>query len=340
MPARPHRIPLLTPPVPSETTEICIAASGPFADAMRKLDRYAPNEHPVVLLGPTGTGKSTLARYVHAHSSRARGPFESINLGGLDDALASSALFGHEVGSFTGASRRHPGAFQSAHRGTLFCDEFAKASLTVQRKLLDVLDRRAVRPLGAVRDVPVDVRLVFAANEPLAELIAADRLLPDFLPRIGLMHVRLPLLRDRAHEIPALLRHFIAKHGPRMGYDDVLPRATVELEANLQRHGWPENVRELENLAIRLLADAAGAPELTCDLLVDEIAHYDHRRGPPSSGPAQPDRIADAIARAGGNKAQAARDLGVGRSTLYRKLEATRPATLSADQVNRPGLTA
>lgn len=320
-----------------DISAICSSATGPFADALRKLERYAVNEHPVVLLGPTGTGKSTLARFVHERSLRARHPFEAVNLGGLDDALAGSTLFGHELGAFTGATRRHPGAFQSAHGGTLFCDEFAKASLTVQRKLLDVLDRQAVRPLGAARDVPVNVRLIFAANEPLVELVAAGRLLHDFLPRLGLMHVRLPRLRERAHEIPDLLRHFIQKHGPRMGYADLLPRATVELEANLQRHQWPENLRELENLTIRLLADAGGREELTSDLLVDEIAHYDHRRCLlEMKSPDDDLRIAEAIARAGGNKAQAARDLGVGRSTLYRKLGATRFSPLGDARQTRP----
>lgn len=321
----------------NDFSEICASSAGPFADALRKLERYAMHEHPVVLLGPTGTGKSTLARFVHARSARARQPFEEVNLGGLDDALASSTLFGHELGAFTGATRRHPGAFQSANGGTLFCDEFAKASLTVQRKLLDVLDRRAVRPLGASRDVPVSVRLIFAANEPLAELIESGRLLHDFLPRLGLMRVLLPRLSERVDEIPDLLRHFIAKHGPRMGYTDSLPRATVDLEANLQRHDWPENVRELEYLTIRLLADAGGAPELSSALLVDEIAHYDHRRCLFSVGRLHSDtRISDAIARAGGNKAQAARDLGLGRSTLYRKLGATRPSPLNEAESTRP----
>lgn len=315
---------------------ICTASEGPFADAIAKLDRYAKNEHPIVLLGPTGTGKSTLARFVHERSTRARGPFESVNLGGLDDALASSTLFGHEAGAFTGAARRHPGAFQAAFGGTLFCDEFAKASLAVQRKLLDVLDRRRVRPLGAERDIRIDVRLVFAANEPLGELVTRGQLLHDFLPRIGLMHVRLPPLRERASEIPTLLKHFIRRHGPRMGYPAQLPRPTVELEASLQRHDWPENVRELENLTIRLLADAAGSPELTADLLVDEIAHYDHRRNPAITANESDDLIAQAIARAGGNKAQAARDLGVGRSTLYRKLGASGQSPLGADALARP----
>lgn len=325
------------PPPASSTAAICTTSSGPFAEALLKLQRYAATEHPVVLLGPTGTGKSTLARFVHDHSPRADRAFEVVNLGGLDDALASSTLFGHEPGAFTGAQLRLPGAFQTACGGTLFCDEFAKASLTVQRKLLDVLDRRAVRPLGAKRDVPVNVRLVFAANEPLADLVASGSLLHDFLPRLGLLHVRLPQLSERAHEIPELLTHFIGKHGPKTGYLGLLPRATVELEANLQRHTWPEKVRELENLTIRLLIDANGAPVLSSGLLVDEIERYNHRKSTSNeNGDPECARIADAIGRADGVKARAARDLGMGRTTLYRKLGATAGSALPPPKKLRP----
>jgi len=291
-----------------------------MAAAVEKLVRYARLDDTIVLLGPTGTGKSSLALLAHTESARAAGPFEQINLGSLDDGVASSELFGHEAGAFTGATRRHQGAFERAQGGTLFCDEFAKASTAVQRKLLTVFDKRAVHPVGASREIPVNVRLVFAANESLRDLTSSKLLLHDFLPRLGLLHVRVPSLAERIEDLPEIFRHLVRKHARRHGYEGAMPQPSAELLDVLTRYSWPENVRELESLVVRLLADAQGSLQLTPAMLVDEISRF----RPQLDGTCdatETDALRSAIGVAGGNKSRAARALGWSRSTLYRKLE-------------------
>lgn len=299
--------------------ELIVTASAGLSDILERLSRFAATEEALLLQGETGTGKTLLARWVHDHSRRSSGPFQSLSLAGLDDALAHSDLFGHVAGAFTDARRPREGVFVRAQRGTLLLDEVGKASLPVQRRLLEVLERRVIRPLGSDREIPVDVRLILAANESLDGLVLSGKMLPDFLPRLGLFRVSVPPLRDRREAIPALLRSLIARHAGSFGWrDSTLPEPDPELEAALMGYPWPGNVRELDAVVRRLLADALGEGALRVTLLVGDLAPYDGRvRDRLSRTRSKVAAVRAAIIRNGGNKSRAARELGIARSTLY-----------------------
>jgi DNA-binding NtrC family response regulator len=184
--------------------------------------------------------------------------------------------------------------------------------------LLDVLDHGTFTPLGADREVRVDVRLVFAANESLDDLVAQSRMLNDFVARLGLFRIIVPPLRDRPADIPVLVRNMIAEHAPRLGYaDKPLPTVTPSLEQALTEAEWRHNLRELDSVMRRLLVDAGGAHELRVSLLTGDLAFLRRRATRLGRGERAPS-IQEAIDERGGNKAQAARDLGISRATLYR----------------------
>ena len=191
-----------------------------FRHALSRIELFSRYDGvTVVIEGECGTGKTYFARYLHKGSSRSDRSFYHVNIAALDDALVSSELFGHVSGAFTGADRARPGLFASAHGGTLFLDEIAKATTQVQCRLLSVVERRAIRPVGADREVPVDVRLVAASNVSLRRLTSDGEFLPDLLDRLGHFRVEIPPLRDRRADIPGLVENFVAAHAPAFGYD-------------------------------------------------------------------------------------------------------------------------
>jgi DNA-binding NtrC family response regulator len=298
-------------------------ASESYRRTVHRIRRFARTDDPVVLQGESGTGKSRLAACLHRLSSRSDRPFYVVNMAELDDNLASSELFGHVCGAFTGADRTRKGAFATAHSGTIFLDEGGKCSLANQGRLLRAMESRTIRPLGSDVDVPVDVRIIFAASEPLEQLVEAGRMLRDFLPRLGAFRIVVPPLRDRRDDIPLLVRRLIECHAPRRGYAcEGLPVPTPALMAALVAYDWPDNVRELDSLIRRLLVDANGAPRLDLDLLTDDLGRYrQHPSRRVARGARRPD-IENAIKRADGNKTEAARLLGIGRATLNRHITA------------------
>lgn len=289
---------------------------------LRTLDRvrrFAATDESLLLQGERGTGKTHLAEWIHRHSRRAPGPFRIVSVAGLDDGLANSELFGHVPGAFSGAVTAREGAFASAHHGTLLLDEIGKASQAVQRKLLDVIERRTYRMVGSDRDVRSDARLIFAANESLEALVSKGEMLADFLPRLGLFSIALPPLRERRDEIPVILRRLVRRHAPSFGWSpDNPPRIDPSLDEALAGHPWPENARGLENLVRRLLTDAGPRDTLSADLLVEDLAAFDSRAlSSCERREAKARMVRDALARNGGNRSDAARALGISRSTLY-----------------------
>ncbi|MCX6625315.1 MAG: sigma-54 dependent transcriptional regulator [Acidobacteria bacterium] len=218
---------------------------------MAQVGRVAASETRVCIQGETGTGKELVARTLHEQSARRKGAFVALNCAAVPAELIESELFGHEKGSFTGAAARHLGKFEQAHKGTLFLDEIGDMPLTMQAKLLRVLEEGEIERVGGDRPVPVDVRVVVATHRNLGELVEAGEFRQDLYHRIYVFPVVLPPLRERAEDIPPLAAYFVEQVSAQNGWK---PKPLCE-EAlqELKRYPWPGNVRELRNVVERLL---------------------------------------------------------------------------------------
>ncbi len=294
--------------------------------ALHVLDRVADADLPVLLTGESGTGKEVAARALHQAAARRRGAFVAVNAAAIAPGLLESELFGHEKGAFTGADRDRPGLLRQAGGGTLFLDEFSEMDLEVQAKLLRALESRAVRPVGGDREFAIDVRVIAATNRDPHQAIAAGRLREDLYFRLAVVTVHLPPLRERPTDIVPLAEHFLAQlaeaaHRPPPALGD-------DLAAALRARRWPGNLRQLRNEMQRLWV-LAGEGSLHAELLSPVEPQSDGREPPAGHDLAAIERwaIERALAAAGGNKAEAARLLGIGRRTLYAKLAEPPPAT-------------
>jgi len=293
---------------------------------LRLLDtvaQVAPSEATVLISGESGTGKEVIAGALHVNSARREGPFVSLNCAAITESLMESELFGHEKGAFTGAERRREGRFQQADGGTLFLDEVSEMPLSMQAKLLRVLQEREFTRVGGDSLLRVDVRVVAATNTHLPDRIAAGRFREDLYYRLNVVALRLPPLRERREDIPLLAQHFLemfaAKNrSPVKGFS---PQAMDRLI----RCEWPGNVRELMNAVERAVV-LARADYLSAE----DFPAIDP--APPAAAPPAADAgmplsavertvILDTLAAAGGNKSEAARRLGITRRTLHKKLK-------------------
>lgn len=300
---------------------------------------FGVSSEPVHFHGERGTGKSWAAELLHSYSSRVHEPFHYLNLAGLDDGLASSELFGHVRGAFTDAKQDREGLLANAGRGSVLLDEIGKASLVLQRKLLDVMERMAFRPVGAERDVRLLARLVFAASEPLEALVKSGEMLPDFLSRLGLFRVTLPPLRERREDVAELLPVFLRRRAALSGVPaERVPKPTDELLHALRAYDWPGNLRELEAVAARLLVDARGSPSIGLDLLIGDLAPYCVGVAASSSRSRMPSpqELRQTIKELDGKKSEAARRYGIGRTTAWRILRAESDDTPGPDQSGAP----
>lgn len=229
-------------PLPSSQPVLVDPASIAFKNV---LDKLAPTDATVLIVGETGTGKEVVARYLHHHSLRNDQPFLAVNCGALSESLAEAELFGHEKGAFTGALNRHQGWFEAAEGGTLLLDEIGELSLSLQVKLLRVLQEREITRVGSRTPVPINVRVIAATHVDLADAIKERRFREDLYYRLNVAAVTLPPLRQRPQDIPALAQHFLSLYANRLGRPH-LTLAEDTLEALADYH-WPGNVRELEN---------------------------------------------------------------------------------------------
>jgi transcriptional regulator with PAS, ATPase and Fis domain len=220
------------------------------------LDRLAPTDASLVIIGETGTGKEVAARYIHDHSARSDGPFLAVNCGAFVESLVEAELFGYEKGAFTGALRTQPGWFEAASGGTLLLDEVGDLPLPLQVKLLRVLQEREVVRVGARTPIPIDVRVIAATNVDLATAVADGRFRQDLFFRLNVASILLPPLRQRPGDLRVLAEHFLATHRDRMARPNL--RLTEGALQALAGHAWPGNIRELENVIHNAVLLSAG----------------------------------------------------------------------------------
>lgn len=289
------------------------------SDAIERLKvmvrNIAPANVDVLINGQTGTGKEVVARLIHDASGR-KGNFVAINCGALPETVFESEMFGHEAGAFTGAQKRRIGKLEYANGGTLFLDEIESMPMSLQVKLLRVLQERRLERLGGNDAIPVNFRVVAASKENLLNISAQGRFREDLYYRIGVVAIDLPRLRDRPDDIPLLLAHFTQDAARKFGRP--LPHWSAQQMAQWQAQEWPGNVRELRNFAERLVLDivplsVGTAPARSTD---------DNGRSLPGMLDKHERRlIVEALAAASGNVAGAAEQLGIPRKTLYDKLK-------------------
>jgi two-component system response regulator HydG len=299
-----------------------------------RVDRMAATDLPVLLFGETGTGKGLFARVVHARSQRASGPFVTVNCAALPEPLLESELFGHVKGAFTGATRDAKGLVVESSGGTLFLDEIAEMSPSLQAKLLDVLERRIVRALGASKERPADLRIIAATHKDLAERVAAGAFREDLRYRLDVVSIELPPLRRRREDIPHLLEHFLREakgRHPSSPAERFAPAAA----ARLVEYGWPGNVRELGHAVERMVLLARSSEIMASDL-PPAIAHL---KGPNTvfEGGVMPVRelqrryAAWALEMLGGHRTRTAERLGIDAKTLAKWLSEAEEMTESRD---------
>jgi DNA-binding NtrC family response regulator len=291
-------------------------------EALRRLiGKVAASESTVLVRGETGTGKELVARSIHRLSPRSEEPFVTVDCASLHESLLQSELFGHEQGAFTGATRKKHGLFETADGGTVFLDEVADVSPTVQAGLLRVLETSTFRHLGGTREVKVNVRLVAATNRDLERLVHEGKFRSDLYFRLNAIHIELPSLRQRADDIPVLAQHFVALYNARYGTRRAFTRAALEV---LARHGWPGNIRQLRHVVERALVLADGDTVSPSDLPpeVREAAGRLDRDHPGALTLAAVERrhVARVLAEVGGHRARAATLLGISERNLYRKI--------------------
>ncbi len=286
------------------------------------IDKVAPSTSTVLVAGRSGTGKELVARAIHARSERAHRPFVAINCGAIPETLFESELFGYKKGAFTGASRDKDGVFKAAAGGTLFLDEVGEIPLQVQVKLLRVIEMREIKPLGSNTIIPVNVRLIAATNRDLAKEVEKGTFREDLYYRLNIIEIYLPALSERKDDIPLLVKHFVNK------YNGELKRRIMGVDndamKSLVNYNWKGEVRELENIVERAVLLSDG----------DTISSEDlPKRAQESSNSGYPDNLKEAtrnfekthivnmLEKHENDKAKAAEILGIGLSSLYRKID-------------------
>jgi len=299
--------------------ERVIAQSASMRRVLQTVRDLASNESNVLIEAESGTGKELVARAIHETSPRSGGPFVPVDCGALPEGMIEGELFGYLRGAFTGAVRDSDGLFRAAQGGTLFLDEVGELPLGVQAKLLRAIQEREVRPLGAVDARPIDVRLIAATNRDLAAEVRAARFRADLFYRLRVVALALPPLRERPEDVPVLASHFVERAARGTKVIGLEPEALERLIA----HRWDGNVRELENTIEAAVALAQGPRITAADL---RLSSFDEPRAQlPGGIPLSLDAyeracLEEALRRCEGDVRAAARLLGIGRSTFYRKL--------------------
>ena len=336
-----------------------VGRSAPMQQLYRQLDRLASSEISVLIHGESGTGKELVAQALHQNSARRSAPFVPVNCAAIPETLQESELFGHEKGAFTGAATRRIGRFEQAHRGTLFLDEVAELTASAQAKLLRVLQEQSFTRVGGTQEVTSEFRLIAATHRDLRRRVEDGHFREDLYFRIAVFELDVPALRDRPEDIPALAEFFIASFAEKAGRESPVALSERALDA-LVGYQWPGNVRELQNAIQRALVTSDGEDRIATRHLPPRLlqrsgnqepeflretpaarTRWSEAQNPAAKVGASPEHVESlvepldvverrAIERAiesfDGNLSKASRALGIGRTTLYRKLERYRDA--------------
>jgi PAS domain S-box-containing protein len=301
-----------------------VTVSNRMMEVFRLLEKAAETDASVLLYGETGTGKELLARALHRLSSRRNGPFKALNCATLRGELLLSSLFGHEKGSFTGASSRKAGKLEAAGKGTLFLDEVHEIPVEHQSLLLRVLDDKSFERVGGNESIPLSARVVCATNTDLSEAVDAGRFRRDLFYRINVFPIAVPPLRERREDVELLVRYFLARKARRLG--EPIRKINPEVLAALRLHTWPGNIRELKNVAeyLHLVSDGevrvGHLPAALVELARDKRRRPAQREVAPVAEDERAELIA-ALERARFNKTAAAAELGINRTTLWRRMK-------------------
>jgi two-component system response regulator HydG len=298
-----------------------LGQSAAMREVFATIDKVAGTEASILILGENGTGKELAAREIHRRSRRHREIFVGVDMSAVPETLFESELFGHVKGAFTDAREDRAGRFEAASGGTLFLDEIGNLSLPLQAKILTALENRRIFRVGSNKPVPIDVRLICATNRPIHQMVAQDRFRQDLLYRINTIEVRLPSLRERREDIPLLVEHFLGAYCRKYGRSlkTVGPAALRKLEG----YGWPGNVRELQHAVERSII-MSDAEVLQPDDFLFSAVDGSLGDAAPAAGKLEDmerlfvDRV---LSKHGGNVSKAARELGISRAALYRRLE-------------------
>ncbi|WP_027389312.1 sigma-54-dependent transcriptional regulator [Chrysiogenes arsenatis] len=307
-------------------TSPLLGESPDLREVREKIISVASTRASVLILGESGTGKELIAQSIHDYSDRAKQPFVGVNCSAFPETLLESELFGHEKGAFAGAYKQHHGKFEQAHRGTLFLDEIGEIPMTVQVKLLRVLENREIVRIGGRETIPVDVRIIAATHRDLAEEVEAGHFREDLYYRLKVVVITAPPLRHHPEDIPLLANHFVQHFAAENGRD--IQGISSEALAILGRYPWRGNVRELRN-CLENMVIFASSHLLTPRDIPEEYRQetYEADEIPTEAAPKQTmedierEAIEQTLQQVGGNRTQAARILGIGLRTLQRKIK-------------------
>lgn len=298
-----------------------IGESQAIKEVFAIIEKVAKTDANVLILGENGTGKELIARAIHQRSTRADNVFVGVDMGAITETLFESELFGHKKGAFTDAKDDRAGRFEVAHNGSLFLDEIGNLSMPLQSKLLTAIQKREVTRIGSNKSVAVDIRLICATNMPIYEMVEKNEFRQDLLYRINTVELHLPALRDRMDDIPLLVNHFVKMYSNKYRKPEKkLPAVTIK---KLQKYHWPGNIRELQHAIERAVIMSDG-PALTPDDFFF-LAQKSENEEPASNSfnldEVERNVIQKAINKHGGNISKAAKELGLTRASLYRRLE-------------------
>ena len=299
-----------------------IGQSATMQRIFQTIDRVAHTDANVLILGENGTGKELIARAIHRNSSRKQESFVTVDLGSITETLFESELFGHKKGAFTDAKEDRAGRFELANGGTLFLDEIGNLSMPLQAKLLTVIQNRRVSRVGSNKETPVDIRLICATNMPLYEMVKENRFRQDLLYRINTIEIEVPPLRERIEDIPVLANHFLKHYNAR--YENSISKISDAALTRMHKHTWPGNIRELQHAIERAVILSNGNVLQPEDFNLSPVAgKEDGHLNLDAYNLEEVEKllIRKVLKKYNGNITQAASELGLTRSSLYRRLE-------------------